>query len=279
VKPSPLAALLLATLSLGQTASPPLDPKHDISMVETAPADGAIATPLPQKQRKKLQKYDLPELAGSRQALGSQLVNGELPKPLVDYIESSGEVRQRISIFEGGLVVVDLASAAASIRKKLLIPTEALDKYLEAASPKMVEPIRQTNLTLPVARRKATLRVYEQHAPAAKFVERPFVERPFVERSFDPMSALPKPLTDAVIPLQDLMRAICEDREVTNSIANYTPKAGDELVGDDRNIYRVVRVISGRGMVELRCLTQPTSIYVKTTDLHNYFIGKPAAKR
>lgn len=269
MKPSPLAALLLATLSLGQTAAPPVDPKHDISMVETAPFDGAIATPLPQKQRKKLQKYDLPELAGSRQALGSQLVNGELPKPLVDYIESSGEVRQRISIFEGGLVVVDLTSAAASIRKKLLIPTDALGKYLEAASPKMVEPIRQTNLTLPVASRKATLRVYQQRDVTPKFVE----------RSFDPMSALPKPLTDAVIPLQDLMRAICEDREVTNSIANYTPKAGDELVGDDRNVYRVVRVISGRGMVELRCLTQPTSIYVKTTDLHNYFIGKPAAAK
>jgi hypothetical protein len=266
VKPSPLAVLLLATLALGQTTPPVAEPKHDISMVETAPFDGAIATPLPQKQRRRLQKYDLPELAGSRQALGSHLVDGQLPKPLVDYIESSGEVRQRISIFEGGLVVVDLTSAAASIHKKLIIPTDALGKYLEAASPKMVGAVRQTNLTLPVARRKATIRVYEE-APK------------FVERSFDPMSALPKPLTDAVIPLQDLLRAICEDREVTNSIANYAPKEGDELVGDDRNVYRVVRVIAGRGMVELRCLTQPTSIFVKSTDLHNYFIGKPAAKR
>jgi hypothetical protein len=74
------------------------------------------------------------------------------------------------------------------------------------------------------------------------------------------------------------MRAVVEDRTVTNSVANYIPKAGDELVGDDRNVYRVVRVVEDQGIVELKCLTNPTTIYVKQSELANYFIGKPGVK-
>jgi hypothetical protein len=237
-----------------------------------APADGAIATPLPQREQRRLKKYDLPELAGSRQALGSQLINGELPKPLVDYTETSGELRQRISIFEGGLVVVDLnAPSMASIHKRLLIPDEALAKYLEAASPARLDAIRQDTLRLPIVLRSAKLRVYGD----GKGNGTPR----FIERAFDPIAALPKPLTDAVIPLQDLMRAICEDRTVTNSVSNYIPRVGDELVGDDRNVYRVERIASDQGVIELKCLTNPTRIFVKQSELANYFIGKPAVKK
>src|SRR6266498_3271235 len=83
-------------------------PTHDISMVDKAPLGGAIATPLPEAQRKQLAKYEIPELAGSRQALGSQLIEGTLPQPLVDYVAQNAKLQQRLSIFQGGLVVVDV---------------------------------------------------------------------------------------------------------------------------------------------------------------------------
>ena len=98
----------------------------------------------------------------------------------------------------------------------------------------------------------------------------------FEERSYDPMGTLPKRLADQVVPLEDLLRALYEDRAVTNTVAGYKPKAGDELVGDDRRIYRIERVVDDR-LVELRCLSQPMRLYVAAKDLYLYFIGTPGA--
>jgi len=39
-------------------------------------------------------------------------------------------------------------------------------------------------------------------------------------------------------------------------------------------IYRVTRVVEGAGVVELRCLDAPTTIYVAKKDLHLYFVGR-----
>jgi len=47
-------------------------------------------------------------------------------------------------------------------------------------------------------------------------------------------------------------------------------------VGDDKKVYKVVRVVNGK-IVELKCLSQPTTIYVDVKDLYNYFIGTPGA--
>src|SRR2546425_10086000 len=101
------AVLFLVTPVFAQnppTPPPGETPRHDITMVDSAPLGGAIATPLPEAQRKQLAKYEIPELAGSRQALGSQLIEGTLPQPLVDYVAQDAKVQQRISIFQGGLV-------------------------------------------------------------------------------------------------------------------------------------------------------------------------------
>jgi len=43
------------------------------------------------------------------------------------------------------------------------------------------------------------------------------------------------------MPLQDLLRAISEDRGVTSTLPNYDPKVGDELVADDRKTWREIR--------------------------------------
>src|SRR5947199_10236356 len=108
----PLFLVQLPNFLTAQQQAPP----HDITQVDRAPLGGAIATPLPEAQRKQLMKYEIPELSGSRQALGSQLLNDTLPRPLVDYVVQDAKVQQRISIFHGGLVVVDIRGAGVPIR-------------------------------------------------------------------------------------------------------------------------------------------------------------------
>ena len=238
-------------------------PPHDISMVDPAPLGGAIAVPLTPKQEKQLRKYEIPELAGSRQALGSQLIGGELPRPLIDYVVREEKLEQRISFFQGGLVVVNMRGAGGPIRKRVIIPDDALDSYQKRISYAALSAIRQFELAAPRDNRIALLRIYSGDGK-------------YVERVYDPMAAMPKTLNDEVLPLQDLLRTISEDRGVTNSVANYMPKPGDKLVSDDQKVYVVRRVIDNH-IVELQCTSQPTSIYVEVKDLYNYFIGTTGA--
>ena len=149
------------------------------------------------------------------------------------------------------------------IQKKVIIPGDALQNYLHAISPAALTSVRDGDLSKPRDTRRALLRAYD-------------ARQNFVERQFDPMATMPKTLADQVVPMQDLLRAIYQDRTVTNSVAGYMPKAGDQLVGDDKKVYKVVRVVSEK-IVELRCLSQPTTIYVDVKDLYNYFIGTPGA--
>jgi len=255
------ALLFLLSLPLIAQQSPP--PTHDITMVDSVPLGSAMATPLPEAQRKKLEKYDLPELAGSTQALGSQLIEGALPQPLIDYIAQDAKIQQRLSIFQGGLVVIDVRGVAGPMRKRVVLPGDALKSYLKAVSPANIAAVRQSSLRLPPKDRRGVLRIYSG-------------PHEFTERFFDPIAALPKTFNDQLSPLRDLFRAISEDRTVTNSVAGYMPKPGDQLVGDDRKVYRVVRVMDDR-IVELRCTSQPTTIYVEVKDLYNYFIGTTGA--
>lgn len=236
---------------------------HDITQVDAAPLGGAMATPLPEAQRKQLMKYEIPELAGSRQALGSQTVDGKLPQPLIDYVAEDAKVHQRISIFQGGLVVVDIRGAAGPIRKKVIIPDDALQNYMKS----ITKLSKETPISIPQPRddRRAFIRVYSG-------------PNTYSERVFDPAAVLPHALNDQVAPMRDLLRAISEDRAVTNTIAGYIPKEGDKLVGDDRKVYRVVRIMDDN-IVELRCMSQPTTMYVAVKDLYNYFIGTTGAEQ
>jgi hypothetical protein len=192
-----LALLLLILAGRGfAQSSPPVAatremPTHDISMVETAPLGGAIAVPLPERDRKRLQRYEIPELVGSHQALGSQLIDGQLPRPLLDYSASQGELHQRLSIFEGGLVVVDIRNAGVGgIHKKVLIPDDSLRNYMKAITVASLNGVHAAELSAPRDGRRGFLRVYD---PSGHFVE----------RAFDPMGTLPKTLADQVVPLED----------------------------------------------------------------------------
>jgi hypothetical protein len=210
-----------------------------------------------------MKKYDIPDLAGAQQAVGSQLIDGRLRKPLVDYLTTEGTVTQRISIFEGGLVVVHM-TGASTIRKKVLIPPDALESYTKNITPKALAAV-DTRMLAPADRdSRSVLRVYDLDGKP-------------VERVFNPQRVLPKELNDHVAPLRDLLRAVSEDRSVTSSVAGYEPKPGDELVADDRKVYRVVRVVGSTDpVVELRCLDAPTTIFVVKKDLHLYFVGAKA---
>ena len=207
-----------------------------------------------------LKKYDIPDLAGARQALGSQLIDGRLPRPLIDFLMRDGAVEQRVSVFEGGLVVIHM-TGAGTIFKRVLIPPDALQAYTNATNAEKLRGIEQRWLATPAFDRHAQIRVYEDSGA-------------FVERVFNPSKVLPKALGDAITPLRDLLRAISEDREVTTTMAGYLPQTGDELVSDDHNVYRVMRVYEL--VVELKCLTAPTTMYIATKDLHQFFIGKRA---
>jgi hypothetical protein len=237
--------------------------QHDISKVDPAPPDSAIATPMPVEQQRMLKKYDLPDLAGAQQALGSQLIDGYLPRPLIDYLSREGGVQQRVSIFEGGLVVINM-TGASTIFKRMIMPPDALVAYTKATTVDSVGTIDPRWLPVPEPERRSQLRVYGKDGA-------------YIDRVFHPGKILPKPLGDAITPLRDLLRAISEDRDVTSSIAGYEPQPGDELVSDDHNVYRVMRVV-GNTVVELKCLTAPTTIYVAKQELHQYFIGKHVAQ-
>ncbi len=251
------AAVLFSILNSQFSISAQQQPTHDITKVDPAPLGGSIATPLTSTQQKKLKKYDLPELVGARQALGSQLIDGRLPRPLLDYSVHSGKIEQRISLFEGGLVVVRMNGVGGPIRKRVILPAEALQTYLDAVPYARVQTLSREYSRPSSGEQQAFVRIYSKDE--------------WAEVHFDPSRILFKTLQDGVTPLQDLLRAISEDRAVTNTVANYEPKPGDELVGDDRRTYRVERV--ARDVVVLHCLSQPTILYIAKKDLYNYFIG------
>jgi hypothetical protein len=246
-------ALVLASNAIAQ---------HDITQVEPVSPDTAIATPVPERQQKRLKKYDMPELTGAKQVIGPQLLDGRLRKPAIDFMTVEGNLEQRISIFEGGLVVVKM-TGAAGIRKKVLIPEDALKAYVSTATAKNLRAVDQQSLPDPDLNRRCLLRVYD-------------ADGTYVERVFHPNHVLSKQLTDQIEPLRDLLRAISEDRGVTTSIANYEPKPGDQLVADDHKVWTVQRVVDGAGVVELSCEDAPTVVYIAKRDLHLYFMGAKA---
>jgi hypothetical protein len=246
-----LAAVLLSALEAAA--------QHDITKVDPAPPGGAIAVPFLDPDRRRLKKYDHVDLAGAKQALGSQLIDGRLPKPLMDLIILDGPVQQRVSLFEGGLAVINM-SGGLTLRKKLILPDDAMVSYVKAAPPEALRRVDAAMLVAPEKTRATRFRVYEGNS--------------YVERSFHPSAVLPKTLHDLIAPLQDLLRAMSEDRGVTSTVAGYEPKSGDRLVADDQRIYQVMRVTEPGGIVELKCTHDPTTIYIPKKDLAQYFVGR-----
>src|SRR3954468_3776616 len=158
---SAIVLLILATAAVAQETMPSPPPGHDISQVDAAPLGGAINVPLPEDEEKRLRRYDIPELAGAKQAIGPQPVGGRLPRPLVDYSIQSGKIVQRLSLFEGGLAVLNMRGAGGVIRKKLILPPDALKAYLKPAQARELRGLRPSDLPMLSAGRLAVVRVYD----------------------------------------------------------------------------------------------------------------------
>lgn len=235
--------------AVGQQSSEPASP---------APGS-AISTPLSDGRRLDLSRYEIPELAGAEVARGSFLVDGRLPRPVADYSATVGGINQRISIFENGIVSVTMAGAGGTIRKKILLPPDALINYKRVLSAEaLVDEPRPPDGP---NRDKAQLRIYREDGT-------------FTERFFNPTLIQSATMGKPLAILNDLLRALSEDREVSNTLTGYRPKVGDQLVSDDEQTYRVVRVLQGGDFVELMSTRDPLTLYVATKDLHQYFIGK-----
>jgi hypothetical protein len=255
--------LLAATFSFAlavplhaQTESPSEEPTHDISMVDPAPLNGTLAIPIPEEEDSK--HYEIPELAGCLPALGTQLVNGQLPHPLMDYFVRTPAVRQRITIFESGLVSIHLSGAGGVIRKKVILPPDALDNIRKRFSAAGLASV-QYDLEKETSN-VAVLRIYAQDGSP-------------VERRFDPSFTLPMEMEEARRVMEDLISAMAEDRQVTSSLSNYAPHVGDRLVGEDHKAYRVSAVLREGAMVELTSLSEPVKKYYQTRDIHKFFVG------
>jgi len=251
-----VAAMLLA----GRSDSQLVAEGRDITTVDEAPVGGEIAIQVPADPRLDPRGLEIPELAGTMQALGSQLVDGSLPKALVDYSAHVNELFQRITIFENGLVAVTMRGSHSRLHKKVLLPPDAMDVYRRELSSSDLNAIDQRLLTTD---RLADISRIRIHSPDGTFVERTFSSSIIVPRVVERQRQI----------LQDLMRAIAQDREVTNSVTGYFPKAGDLLVADTQKTYEVVRVFNDGAMVELKCIGEPTRMFVAVKDMNQYFIG------
>lgn len=232
---------------------------HGIESVAPAPPGTGISVPL-DDPRVDPRKLELPELAGTRQALGSQLVDGRLPRPLIDYSARVDAYLQRITIFETGLVSIHFDSPGGRIQKRLILPPDAVEVYRTELSAAKLDRIRKHELIDDSPGKRATIRVYDSAGTP-------------VERSFNSTSLLPHDMEQFRTVLQDLLRALIQDRDVTNTVTGYKPAVGDRLVTDDQKTYRVVRVIQDGKYVELVSLSDPTRMLIASEDLHKHFIG------
>lgn len=230
-----------------------------------APEPGtAIHVPVPVLTDKELRQYNVVELSGAEPAGDDLLVDGELPLSVLEYLSSLGAIRQRLVIYENGLVTIALDGAGARMRKRVKFPPQAVESYREFFASVHLEKFQVADHGIP-DRDQAMLRVVLPGAEA-------------IERKFRSTAMLPEPVERLRQVLQDLMRALSEDREVTNPIIGYLPKLGDILVGDDQKTYRVLSVMQEGKLIELASTSEPVRRFVAAADLHLYFIGARPSK-
>lgn len=225
-----------------------------------APTPGsALSLPMPTSRQADLSRYEIPELAGAEVVRGSHLVDGRLPYPLADYSATVGKLTQRISIFENGIIAVSMKGAGGSIRKRIRIPPDALEAYRKVLEAETLDTFWSQPPGTTADR--AVLRIYRD-------------DRSHVERTFNPTIVQSASIDRPLQILNDLLRALSEDREATNPITGYTPRVGDHLVSDDEQTFRVVAVLQNGEYLELVSTREPLTLYVAMKDLHNYFIGR-----
>lgn len=235
-----------------------------VLLAAVAPAGAqsvAISVPLP-IDPEQLARYNIVELTGAR-AADPSVLDGELPPLVVEYVTDLTPIRQRLAIYETGLVEVELEGTGATLQKLVMIPEDAVAEYEKFFRTCDIEKFVPMDRGDP-GRNQVVLRLGSGDAA--------------VERRFRATSVVPENVERLRQVLHDVLRALCEDRTATNPIAQYEPVVGDVLVGDDQKTYRVVRLINDGEYTELLNTTHPLRMVVATQDLHLYFVARqPAA--
>lgn len=244
-----LPAFLVAIVSIVAAAD---------GLAQAPDPGGAISVPLPPTDRMDPTKYEIPELAGAIPADGSQLVDGRLPEPLVDYVIHVGQHEQSLTLFTNGLIVIRMKGIDGGMLKKVTIPPDALVEYRKHLNASALEQLASRASSMSSDRDYELIRIYDGSE--------------YVERRFAPNLILPTPVQRQRRILLDVFSAIAYDREVTAPLVNYVPTQGDILVSEDQRVYSVKRIIDNH-VVELACTTEPTVMYVDFKDLHLYFVA------
>ena len=211
-------------------------------------------------QGKEASQEEIPELAGAIRAEGSQLIDGKLPRPYVDYSIDLLGVSRRLSLFQNGLVVVTTVHGGESYSKKILIPPGAVDAYRPHLSSETLERLYRDMIQETPSDDRETIRIWNDDGK-------------WTERSFDPSMRLPFELEEMLGIVRDLMRVIVDDRDITNSMADYEPREGDELISEDFTVWLVIRVDHSAQIVEVHDVGNPIRMFLAWKDLETRFVA------
>lgn len=209
----------------------------------------------PGRDKSKDEPYDVPELFGSKPFKPGELKG--LAPLLVEYAARAGNVYERISIFENGVVSVHVTGKGREMRKALIIAPEALETYRTQVRELPLEILPRSEFQ-PDSKERAWVRVVRNDA----------VE----ERSFRSTDILPHQIENFRALLLDLLHAISEDNQVTNKMVSYVPRIGDRLISEDDASYEVKRLLGDGTIVEVELVGKSTKMYVPAEMLYKMFV-------
>ncbi|MFN2441798.1 MAG: hypothetical protein ABR517_03850 [Thermoanaerobaculia bacterium] len=246
-----LHSLFLATLVAG-----------GMVFAGSPPPPTTISIPVPELPDNHMVQYHIVELAGATLVEDDLLVDGRLPKILINFTERLEGVYERLTIFENAVLVVKMEGEGWRMSKRVRIPTEALDKYRAFFTSDELERFRPWS---------------EGDSQRDQTVLRIATGETSVERKWPSTAVIPEQIERLRLVLHDVLRALAEDREVTNPVTGYEASVGDVLLGDDQKSYKVIGIRQQGELLELQSLTEPVRRFVAKKDLHLYFVAAEPA--
>jgi hypothetical protein len=240
-------------------AGQPLAAQFDEEYLPPAELGTAISIPKPPEDQVDETRYTSPELPDTRPAVGSQLVDGRLPRPRLDYAIITPKSLQRLSFFDRGLVVLHMKAGAANLRKRMILPEAAIEEYLRVMTPDDAARIaREERLLTALSNDRGFIRVYREDGTHAQV-------------EFSNSRILPATVQQFRSILDDLVRILAEDRGATNPLVDYSPRLGDKLISEDMKLWEVTAFAGDGSIVELTGLQQPVRIFVSKDEIPSYF--------
>jgi len=254
MKRASTASLAVAAFGLALVA-PQVRAQTEEEYVPPAELGTAISIPKPNEDSIDESQYTSPELTETRAAVGSQLVDGRLPLPRLDYSIVTPKSLQRLSFFEQGLVVLHVKAGDANLRKRMILPEGAITDYLAVLSPDEAAAIsRREMLTNGLSDDRGILRLYRDDGT-------------YEQVEFSNSRILPADVQRLRSVLDDLIRILAEDRGATNPMAGYTPRIGDKLISEDMKLFEITSVASEGQVIEFTGLQEPIRVYVTKEDI------------